>query len=152
MARGTGRPLTRTAAFWDASALVPLCVSENATPLAIAHYEVYDIVVWWATEIEIASALARLLRMKQLDARRWSQATNLARELADSWSTIQPVDALHANAIKLVDRYDLHAADSLQLAAAIEWCKNATHGREFLTNDRKLRDAALLCGFEVDPP
>jgi hypothetical protein len=48
-----------------------------------------------------------------------------------------------------VDRYDLRAADSLQLAAALEWCEDAPQGRIFLTTDRKLREAALLSGFDA---
>jgi predicted nucleic acid-binding protein len=51
--------------------------------------------------------------------------------------------------VQLVERYDLRAADSFQLAAALEWCEDAPQGRVFLTTDKKLRDAALLSGFDV---
>jgi predicted nucleic acid-binding protein len=109
----------------------------------------HDAVVWWATPVEIASALARLLRMKQLDSRAWAKSNKLAKSLADSWSVIQPSDALRATSIQLVDRYDLRAADSFHLAAALEWCDYAPRGRVFLTADQKLRDAALLSGFDA---
>jgi predicted nucleic acid-binding protein len=98
----------------------------------------------------MASALARLVRMKQLDSTEWTKARKLAKILADSWSVIQPSDALRAKAMQLVDRYDLRAADSLQLAAALEWCEGAPHGRAFLTADEKLREAALLTGFDAN--
>ena len=149
MAGRTGKPVTRVPAFWDASALVPLCVRQGITPQAIALYKTHDAVVWWATPVEIASALARLLRMKQLDSRAWARSHKLAGTLADSWSVIQPSDALRATSIKLVDRYDLRAADSFQLAAALEWCEYAPQGRVFLSADQKLRDAALLSGFDA---
>jgi uncharacterized protein len=149
MAGRTGKPVTRVPAFWDASALVPLCVRQGITPQAIAFYKSHDAVVWWATPVEIASALARLLRMKQLDSRAWARSNKLAGTLADSWSVIQPSDALRATSIKLVDRYDLRAADSFQLAAALEWCEYAPQGRVFLSADQKLRDAALLSGFDA---
>ena len=149
MAGRTGKPVTRVPAFWDASALVPLCVRQGMTPRAVALYKTHDAVVWWATPVEIASALARLMRMKQLDSRDWAKASKLAKSLADSWSVIQPSDALRATSIKLVDRYDLRAADSFQLAAALEWCEYAPQGRVFLTADQKLRDAALLSGFDA---
>ena len=149
MAGRTGKPVTRVPAFWDASALVPLCVRQGITPQAIAFYKSHDAVVWWATPVEIASALARLLRMKQLDSRAWARSNKLAKTLADSWSVIQPSDALRATSIKLVDRYDLRAADSFQLAAALEWCEYAPQGRVFLSADQKLRDAALLSGFDA---
>jgi hypothetical protein len=35
------------------------------------------------------------------------------------------------------------------LAAALEWCEYAPQGRVFLTADQKLRDAALLSGFDA---
>jgi len=115
----------RIPAFWDASALVPLCVRQGMTPRAIALYKLHDAVVWWATPVEMASALARLVRMKQLDPSDWTRARKLAKTLADSWSMIQPSDALRAKSAQLVDRYDLRAADSFQLAAALEWWSGA---------------------------
>jgi hypothetical protein len=56
---------------------------------------------------------------------------------------------LRATSAQLVDRHDLRAADSFQLAAALEWCENAPHGRIFLTANRRLREAALLSGFDA---
>jgi len=141
----------RTLAFWDSSALVPLCVRQSLTPRVVALYKIYDVVVWWGTPVEIASALARLLRMKQLDASEWTAARKLGRRLANSWSVIQPSNALRAKSIQLVDSYDLRAADALQLAAALEWCEDFPQGRVFLTTDQKLREAALLSGFDAKP-
>ena len=46
-------------------------------------------------------------------------------------------------------RFDLRAADSFQLAAALEWCEDAPQGRVFLTADQKLGEAALLSGFDA---
>jgi len=124
-------------------------VRQGTTPRAIALYKIYDAVVWWTTPVEIASALARLMRMKQFDSRDWAKASKLAKSLADSWSVIQPSEALRATSIQLVDRYDLRAADSFQLAAALEWSEYDPQDRVFLTADQKLRDAALLSGFEA---
>ncbi len=149
MAGRTGKPLARVSAFWDSSALVPLCVRQGITPRAIALYKSYDVVVWWSTPVEIASALARLVRMKQLDSADWTKASKLAKGLADSWSVMQPSHALRAKAEQLVNRLDLRAADSLQLAAALEWCENAPHGHVFLTADQKLREAASHNGFDA---
>jgi len=135
-------------AFWDASALVPLCVGQSTTPRAIALYKTYEAVVWWATPVEIASALARLGRMKQLDSSDSARARQLAAALADAWFVIQPSEGLRAKATQLVDRHDLRAADALQLAAALEWCQDAPQSRVFLTADQKLREAAILTGFD----
>jgi predicted nucleic acid-binding protein len=61
---------------------------------------------------------------------------------------IEPSNALRANAVQLVDRYDLKAADALQLAAALEWCDGLPHGEVFLAADQRLREAAILSGFD----
>ncbi len=149
MAGRTRNPVVRVSAFWDASALVPLCVRQSITPRAIELYKNYDVVVWWSTPVEIASTLARLVRMKQLALGDWMTARKLAKSLADSWSTVQPSDALRNKAAQLVDRHDLRTAHSLQLAAALEWCEDAPQSRVFLATDQKLREAALLSGFDV---
>jgi len=67
--------------------------------------------------------------------------------LADSWSLIEPSNILRSKAVQLVERYDLRAADSVQLAAALAWCEDAPQGRVFLAVDQKLREAARLTGF-----
>ncbi len=149
MARRTARPVKRPSAFWDTSALVPLCVRQGTTPRAIALYENLEAVVWWATSVEIASALARLVRMKQLSSSDWAKAGKIATALANDWSVIQPSEAVRAKATELVDRYDLRAADALQLAAALAWCEDVPQGRVFLTADQKLQEAALLSGFDA---
>ena len=147
MARRAG-PLARTSAFWDASALVPLCVIQGITPSVISLYKSYPAVVWWATPVEIASALARLVRTREISSNEWAKARQVAMALADEWSVIQPSNALRDHATRLVDRYDLKAADAMQLAAALDWCENAPRGEIFLTADQKLREAAVLSGFD----
>jgi hypothetical protein len=94
-----------------------LFVCGRAYDLGRALYKTYDAVVWW---LRLRARWPDLLRMKQLDSRDWAKASKLAKSLADSWSVIQPSDALRATSIQLVDRYDLRAADSFQLAAALE--------------------------------
>ena len=89
--------------------------------------------------------------MQQLDSSDWSKARKLARRLADSWFVIQPSDALRAKSIQLVERYDLRAADWFQLAAAFGVVRRILlQGRVFLTTDQKLREAALLSGFDAE--
>jgi predicted nucleic acid-binding protein len=144
-----GKQITRVPAFWDSSALVPLCVRQGITPKVVSLFQVHDVVVWWTTPVEIASALFRLLRMKQIDGSDCVKARKLARVIGDYWSVIQPSDALRGKAVQLVERYDLRAADSLQLAAALEWCEDVSQGRVFLTADERLRQAAVLSGFDA---
>src|SRR5258706_2845332 len=148
MARRAG-PLARTSAFWDASALVPLCVRQGITPSVASLYENYRVAIWWATPVEIASALARLLRNKEISSSEWAKARQVAVALADEWSVIQPSNALRDHATRLVERYDLRAADATQLAAALDWCDKVPRGEGFLTADQKLPEAAVLSGFDA---
>jgi predicted nucleic acid-binding protein len=148
MAGRTGKPVDQQMAFWDASALVPLCVRQGFTPRVISFYKSYQPVIWWATPVEIASALARLVRMKQIHAGDLAKSRRMASTLADTWAVVQPSDALRAKAVQLVGRYDLRAGDAFQLAAALEWCDDSPHGCIFLAADEKLREAAVLSGFD----
>jgi predicted nucleic acid-binding protein len=136
-------------AFWDSSAIVPLCVRQSVTATAIRLYKTHSVVVWWATPVEITGALARLLRIKAIEIADWNKAKALARKVALSWSVVQPSEKLLLRAVQLVDVYDLRAADAFQLAAALEWCEGEPCGRMFLAADRRLRDSALLCGFDA---
>ena len=54
--------------FWDASAIVPLVLTEPTTK-AVQTLAEKDptLIVWWATEVECASAIARLERDDALD-------------------------------------------------------------------------------------
>jgi predicted nucleic acid-binding protein len=91
------------------------------------------------------------MRIQQVGLKEYAEARKLAEIVSNSWAVIQPSNALRAAATQLVDRYDLRAADSLQLAAALEWCERIPKGRIFLTADARLRESALISGFDVMP-
>jgi predicted nucleic acid-binding protein len=129
--------------------LVPLCVQESKTARARLLYSQYEMVVWWAAPVEIASAIARLLRMKSIQPPDWTAALKIAAILSQAWSVIEPSQPLRARAEQLVQTYDLHAGDAFQLAAALQWCGNVPRGRTFLTADTRLFHAALLSGFDA---
>ena len=147
MAGREGGQVAGLPAFWDTSALVPLCVREARTPRVLPLYKAHPVVAWWKTRVEIASALARLMRMRRIAPADYAKARSFADQLSNSWFLIEPVEIIHRRALQLVDQYDLRAADSFQLAAALEWCGDAPHGRVFLSADERLREAALLRGF-----
>ena len=50
------------AAFWDASALMPLCVREATTNQVRQYLRRFAPVVWWGSIVEVHSAIARLHR------------------------------------------------------------------------------------------
>ena len=141
--------MNRRTAFWDSSALVPLCVPQAFSARVRELLNRFSVVTWWVTPVEIAGAAARLLRVQDIDTNTWKEARRYEEKLARTWRVIAPSDDVRAAATDLVDRYDVHAADSLQLAAALEWCEGNPRGEVFITIDNRLRDAALLCGFDA---
>ena len=142
--------MLKPVAFWDASVLVTLCVNQTPTPLALVFESKYRIAVWWATHVEIASALVRSLRQQDITAVEYAHARQQAEGLANLWDVIAPSAKVARDARTLLERYPLRAADALQLAAALEWCEGEPKGMVFLTFDRRLREAAALDGFTLE--
>ena len=136
-------------AFWDSSSLVPLCVKQRATPVVQALSQRYSMIVWWAAPIEIRSASARLLRMRQLSSSEHVVSQVRLDELRSRWVEICPDKALRTQAERLIDRFPIKAADAQQLAAAMTWCLNRPRGRVFISGDNQLLDAARQLGFQA---
>jgi hypothetical protein len=136
-------------AFWDSSVLVALCVRQDATPIALDLEKHYRIVVWWGSDVEIFSALARLQRRLEISTSTFEQAKQQAEGLSNIWQIVAPSAKITQNARTLLERYPLRAADALQLAAAIVWCEGKSNGKTFLTFDQRLGKAAEAEGFAL---
>jgi hypothetical protein len=141
--------LSLVPAFWDSSALVPLCFPEAGSPVADELAQQFTAVVWWATPVEIESALARKLRTGSLSNEQSQEAAKRFEKLATRWEVIDPSDEVLSTARALLKRFDLRAADGLQLAAAIQWRGQSTENIVFITGDIRLANAAKDCGFQV---
>jgi predicted nucleic acid-binding protein len=141
--------VSKRSAFWDSSALVPLCVHESATRQAHSQLRKFLPVVWWGSLIEVHSAIARLHRLGMLTAAEKQKGLSQLDLLNRSWREVLPGDHVHELASRLLDAYDLRAADSLQLAAALTWCQQRPARRDFLCGDARLSKAALAAGFSV---
>lgn len=136
--------------FWDSSAIVPLLVGEATTEAMLAIVQEDPVMlVWWATEFECVSAIARLERQDDLS----SDATLVALErldaLAGGWSEVQPVQAARRAARRLLRVHSLRAADALQLAAAVVAAEGHPASLEVVTLDDRLTAAAQREGFVV---
>jgi hypothetical protein len=139
----------RTAAFWDSSALIPLCIQEQNSSQARAFVKQFTPVVWWATSVEIHSAVARLYRSGDLSPATRQAALNRLVTLSQGWREVLPSDKVRDLAQDLLFLYSLRAADSLQLAAAMIWCQRRPTHRRFLSGDARLCEAASQSGFAV---
>jgi len=136
-------------AFWDSSALVPLCVQQRATPAVQALGAKYRVTVWWSTPVEVRGGFSRLLRMGQLTSAEHVQAQIRLDRARSGWREVDPSKELREQAERLVDRFPVKAADALQLAAALTWCIGRPKGRVFIARDRQLLDAARELGFHA---
>jgi predicted nucleic acid-binding protein len=136
-------------AFWDSSSIVPLCVEQPSSVSARSLTAQVGLAVWWAAAVEVRSAVARLVRIRQINARGQVQALLLLDQLRRDWREIRPADQIRDRAEQLLDRFPLSAADSLQLAAAWMWCQGHPRNRRFISGDRQLLDAARKLGFTV---
>ncbi len=69
--------------FWDASAIVPLLIAAASTRrLQAFAAKDPDMLVWWGSEVEGVSALARLERDAALDPQAAVLAFNRLKQLA----------------------------------------------------------------------
>lgn len=134
--------------FWDASAIVPLLVAEASTQhlLAVARRDP-EILVWWGTEVECGSALARLEREGLLEPAPAFEAWSRLAQLADSWAQVEPSDIVRENAIRLLRVHALRAADALQLAAAFVAADRRPRNLEVVTLDDRLAGAMRKEGY-----
>ena len=137
--------------FWDSSALVPLLAAERRTRAVQALYSRdLEVVVWWGTLIECASAVARLERDGALSAADAAESFARLDALAPSWMQIDPSDEIRESARRFLRVHPLRAAEALQLAAALVAAERRPPTLTLVTCDDRLRDAAGKEGFLLD--
>ncbi|HXC56543.1 MAG TPA: type II toxin-antitoxin system VapC family toxin [Rhizomicrobium sp.] len=138
--------------FWDSSAIVPLLINEASTPAltGLARSDA-ERVVWWGTAIECVSALARRLRLQEIDQAAFVLATTRLTNARRLWSEIPPSPQLRSDAERLLIKYPLTAADAIQLAAALRAADGAIALLAFVCLDERLSGAARGEGFTVEP-
>jgi predicted nucleic acid-binding protein len=141
--------MSKQTAFWDASALVPLCVHETTSRQAQSQFRKFLPVVWWNSPVEIHSAIARLHRVGKLTEAEKQGAISRLELLGRGWREVLPGDHVRDLARRLLDTHELRAADSLQLAAALTWCQQRPVKRDFVCGDQRLSKAAAAAGFSV---
>ena len=137
--------------FWDSSALVPLFAAERRTRAVQALYgRDPEVVVWWGTQVECASAIARLERDGALSLSDAAESFSRLDALAPSWMQIDPSDEIRESARRFLRVHPLRAADALQLAAALVAAERRPPTLTLVTCDDRLRDAAGKEGFLLE--
>lgn len=139
--------------YWDASGIVPSVLIEATTPSVVRLLgSDRHVITWWATPIEVLSAVARLAREGMLSREAESDARSRLEQLRAAWVEIDPSETVRRDAMRLLRVHPLRAADALQLAAALTAAQDQADAVEFVTRDRRLADAADREGFRVIVP
>ncbi len=138
--------------FWDASALVPLCVKQQPISGIARGLLTEDpgIAVWWGSPVECWAAFARLRRERLLEGGEEEAALSRLRLLQEAWAEIQPSEEVRVHAARLLRLHPLRSLDVLQLAAALVWAGSPPSG-EMVVFDRRLQEAARLEGLSPRP-
>jgi len=138
-------------AFWDTSAIAPLCCFQAKSQSLRQLHRKYEIVAWWASSVEAHSALNRLFREKLISQNAFTQSIKRLEILKNTWREILPTEKVRELSVNLIETQNLRTLDALQLASALVWCFEKPKGRIFVCCDDKLSKAAREIGFNLLP-
>jgi predicted nucleic acid-binding protein len=139
--------------FWDSSALLPLIVEEERSRACrdLARADPLRF-VWTLARVEVWGACCRKRREGLLSADQQRKARARLDRLSVGWYEVEDVPAVKSEADRLLGRYELRAADALQLGAALVACAGKPMGHSFVALDVKLLDAAKAEGLGAIEP
>lgn len=138
--------------YWDSSALLPLLVEEpHSADLRRLLRDDASIVTWWASPVELFSAICRRQRAGTLMTAEFSALRLRLTELISAIDVVTPTTGLRNHALRLLHLHPLRAADALQLAAALHWAPDHATDTGFVCLDERLCGAAIKEGFVVVP-
>ena len=136
--------------YWDASAIVPLVVSEERSAAAREWLAEDPAIVTWAwTRVELASAVERRARRGELTRAERRSCLDAFAGIADLWDEVVDLASVRARAIALLSRHSLRAADAAQLGAALVVAEGDPAAITFVCFDETLALAAEREGFPV---
>jgi predicted nucleic acid-binding protein len=136
--------------FWDASAIVPLLVTQKRSAEATRlRRDDAEMAVWWGSKVECTSALVRLLREDAVDRSDAAAAFERLHAIEDEWFEVEPSAGVREQACLLLKAHPIRASDALQLAAALGVATELGERLTMVCYDRRLADAARAERIEV---
>lgn len=136
--------------FWDSSALAALFIKNPQRERMRSYYEQDPVIaMWWATPIEITSALTRQEREGSLTSSDTDAIIQRLQDVSPTWEELQHTVRLRNTALRLLRVHPLRAADALQLAAALVAAKGDPSSIDVVCLDHRLTQAARREGFRV---
>jgi predicted nucleic acid-binding protein len=127
--------------FVDASALVKRYVRERHSAQVRRLVSAGPIAISRLSEVEVPSALSRLVREARLSRRSRDRAALAFVTDVAAWHVVEITSDVTALARTLLERYDLRAGDAVQLASAV-WLRQSLPLSGLLAFDTRLVTAA----------
>jgi predicted nucleic acid-binding protein len=138
--------------YWDASALVPLVITEPSTQqMRDLISEDSSVVTWAWTWVEVASAVERRVREGLIPRPQRRTVLDGFNSLAEACDEVTDIQAVRQRAMTLLGRHPLRAADAAQLAAALLIAPADPSQLTFVCLDSRLAEAAEGEGLRVSP-
>jgi predicted nucleic acid-binding protein len=135
--------------FLDASALVKRYIREEHSARVRRLIAANPIAISRLSEVEVPSALARLVRERRLTPRAADRVRGAFVADLDAWHIVEITPAVTALARGQLSRHDLRAGDAIQLASAI-WLRQGLEVSRLLAFDTRLATAAAAEGFATE--
>lgn len=138
--------------FWDSSAIVPLVVEEEETDYCLRTLsEDREMLIWCLSRIEVLSALCRRLREGGISNSNFRKAKSRLSALVEGAYEVTVSNNVRERASRLIEVHPLRAADACQLASALVATGEDPSRLAMICFDRRLKNAALMEGFAVNP-
>jgi hypothetical protein len=110
-----------------------------------------DLAFWWGAPLQCVEALLAAQRGERISTADLQKARSVLDHLRARAFEVQPTEEVRARALRILAVHTLGAAAALELAAALVWCRERTHGVGLVSLQAPLRLAAALEGFRVLP-
>ena len=138
--------------YLDASALVKRYIQETGS---IAVNEWIDsarlLTTGLVTRVEVAAAIARLVRMKVVEKNEAERIVNIFREEWESLVRLPIMDTTVVRADRLSWQHGLRGYDAVHLASALIWRETLARPVHLATYDRELWQAGKVEGLLMLP-
>ena len=136
--------------YWDSSALVALVVDEPRSAERRATIRRDPVIVtWWGSRVECAFVLNRLDRERRFVGDGLDRSLDQLGLLSASWLEVELLEQVRRRAMRLLRVHPLHAADALQLAAALVAAGEDPERLDLVSSDERLSAAARREGFRI---
>lgn len=136
--------------FFDTSALIKRYISETGSNKVDELFEISEnIIVSPVTKIEVYSSLKRLLVTNLISEEDYETVKSNIDYDFRYFTVVSLNEKIEKEVIKLIERHQLKALDSIQLASCLY---RKADIRDFIVSDVKLKNAAEAENIEVIDP